>query len=85
MSHFDCIKCGKKHGMVLHDNIKNTDEPLDMCYDCILSGIKYNPIPVLPEGIQCWIKYLESLQEINIKKLSIIRKELVTKVEDDNF
>ena len=45
MSHFDCVKCGKKHGMVLHDNIKNTDEPFDMCYDCIFSGIKYNPIP----------------------------------------
>ena len=42
---FDCVKCGAKHGMVVHDRITNKDTPLDMCYDCIFSGVKYNPIP----------------------------------------
>jgi len=42
---YDCVKCGAKHGMVIHNNVTNEDAPLDMCYDCIFSGIKYNPIP----------------------------------------
>lgn len=45
MKPFDCVKCSAKHGMVLHDTINNTDEPLDMCYNCIFSGIKYNTTP----------------------------------------
>lgn len=45
MKPYDCVKCGAKHGMVLWNRIDDTEEPLDMCYDCIFSGIKYNPIP----------------------------------------
>lgn len=42
---YDCIKCGAKHGMVIHNNLTDQDTPLDMCYDCIFSGVKYNPLP----------------------------------------
>ena len=45
MTPFDCVKCGAKHGMVIENMETGTQEPLDLCYNCIFSGCKYNPIP----------------------------------------
>lgn len=45
MTPFDCVKCGKKHGMVVENMETGTQEPLDLCYDCLFAPMKYNPIP----------------------------------------
>lgn len=38
---YDCIKCGAKHGMVIHNNVTNEDTPIDICYECLFSCMKY--------------------------------------------
>lgn len=34
----ECKKCGKSHGMVVHDKITGTNTPMDHCKDCMVYG-----------------------------------------------
>ncbi len=34
----ECKKCGKSHGMVVHDRITDTNTPMDHCKDCMVYG-----------------------------------------------
>ena len=39
-----CKKCGKSHGIGIKDMSTGHIQPLDLCYDCLWSGLIYNPI-----------------------------------------
>ena len=39
-----CKICGKSHGMGIEERETGKIEPIDLCYDCLWGGVKFNVI-----------------------------------------
>lgn len=70
---YDCVKCGAKHGMVIHNRITLEDTPIDTCYECLFSGTKYER---LSEQVQLDDAMGMTVEEMRLK-MQANEKELL--------
>ena len=73
-----CKICGKSHGMGIEERETGKIEPIDLCYDCLWGGVKFN---VITENVFSELSS-NPTEEFVMKKLQDTLKEILGKDEE---